>query len=140
MNAQENVRVPTEQVVRGWLAAYEADLPLFRQFPLRLVNGKSISGIHVVCTLCGDRLSGKRVRGRVIQSLPHVVTVTANGMCECCDRLTHIDCRFRALRHATVVEWLRTNGQWQAREIQPTSLSERVWGLLRRAGDAMRAW
>ena len=75
---------------------------------------------------CGNRISGDRVHGRLIQSLPHVLTVSANGCCEECDRLTHIGCRFRANANGAVVEWLASNGCWQARELRQPTLGEKI--------------
>ena len=83
-------------------------------------------GVHVVCMQCGNRISGDRVHGRLIQSLPHVLTVSANGCCEECDRLTHIDCRFRA----------NANGGWQARELRQPTLGEKI----ARGARRLAAW
>ena len=107
--------------------AFETDAPLYTQFPVTLANGRAIPGVQVVCSKCDERLTGDRLRGRVIQSLAHVVTVSANGYCVCCHRLTHVDFRFRATPQATIVEWLANNGRWQAREMpQPTGLARVV--------------
>jgi hypothetical protein len=118
--------------IAGWLSTYKRDAPLYSQFPVTLKNGKSVPGVHVVCNTCRGRISGDRVRGRVIQSLPHVVTVSANGYCEQCDRMTHIDCRFRANADETVVEWLASNGYWQAKEMRQPTLGEKITQRVRR--------
>lgn len=136
MSTQNNELVVSDAKVQSWVDAYATDEPLYKQFPLNLVNGKTVPGVRVICTTCEDRLTGDRLRGRVVQSLPHVVTVTANGYCHVCDRLTHVDCRFRANPGVTIVEWLRTNGTWQAREIRPSTLFERATGLVRRMRNA----
>lgn len=103
---------------RAWITDFHRERPLYVQFPLRLANGMSVPGIHVTCSSCNGRISGDRVHGRVVPSLPHVVTVSANGFCEQCNRLTHVDCRFRVHGGETVIEWLATNGRWQARELR----------------------
>jgi hypothetical protein len=61
-----------------------------------------------------------------------VVTVRANAMCTRCDRLTHIDARIRADGEIAVVEWLGTNGRWQARPMRPPSLRVRLGRAFRR--------
>jgi hypothetical protein len=118
--------------VRDWIAAFERDPPLYSQFPLTLQNERSIPGLHVVCSTCQCTISGDRVRGRAMQSLPHVVTVIANAMCTRCDRITHINVRFRADGEIAVVEWLGRNGRWQARPMQPRSLRVRLGDAFRR--------
>jgi len=118
--------------VRDWIVAFERDPPLFTQFPVTLKNGRSIPGVHVVCSSCRCTISGDRVHGRAIQSLPHVISVRANSMCTRCDRMTHIDFRFRADREIAVVEWLASNGRWQARPILPRSLPVRLGDAFRR--------
>ena len=121
-----------ESKVREWIADFETDSPLYIHFPLLLVNGKSVPGVHVVCSKCGGRISGDRIHGRVMQSLAHVVTVAANGICQPCNRMTHIDCRFRANPNETVVEWLSSSGRWQSREVRPPSLGEKIASAARR--------
>jgi hypothetical protein len=116
----------TEGKTLGWITAFKNEPPLHAQFPVKLVNGKSVPAVLVVCSKCGGSISGDRVHGRVSQSLPHVVTVSANGYCEPCNRMTHVDCRFRATGDETVVEWLSSNGYWQATELRQPSLIERV--------------
>lgn len=111
---------------RAWVTAFESEQPLYLQFPVRLMNGKSVPGIHVTCSCCNGRISGDRIRGRVVQSLAHVVTVCANGYCTECNRMTHIDCRFRVREHETVIEWLAANGQWQARELRQRTAVETI--------------
>ena len=112
--------------VRGWIAAFDTEPPLHTLFPVELLNGKTVPGIHVVCSQCKGHISGDRVHGRVIQSLANVVTVAANGYCEQCDRMTHIDCRFRGTADETVVEWLSSNGCWYAKELRRPTLTEKV--------------
>jgi hypothetical protein len=121
-----------EREVRDWIAAFERDPPLFAQFPLTLRNGRSIPGVHVVCSTCRCTISGDRVHGRVTQFLPHVISVSANAMCTRCDRLTHLDFRFRADRELAVVEWLAGNGRWQARPMRPRTLRVRLGDAFRR--------
>jgi len=53
-------------------------------------------------------------------------------MCTRCDRITHIDCRFRAAGKIAIVEWLGSNGRWQARLMQPRSIRVRVVDAFRR--------
>lgn len=118
--------------VRNWVDAFERDPPLFTQFPVALNNGRAIPGLHVACSACRCRISGGRVHGRVSQFLPHVVSVTANAKCDVCDKITHIDCRFRTDHNITVIEWLGCNGRWQARLMQPESLGGRVVDKFRR--------
>lgn len=117
---------------RAWSAAFEADLPLYQQFPIALKNGKKVPGVRVVCGTCDQHITGDRLRGRVMRLIPHVVTVAANGYCVCCERLTHVDFRIRASADTTVVEWLARNGQWQAREIYQLTIFERVTAIVRR--------
>src|SRR5437773_2635449 len=116
-------RAVREGNVAAWLTAYKEDAPLHGQFPITLRNGKSVHGVHVICNKCCNHISGDRVRGRVIRSLPHVVTIEANGLCEPCDRLTHINCRLRANGNETLIEWLGSNGLWHAREYRQPSLA-----------------
>lgn len=125
-----------EVKARAWLTDFHRDQPLYVQFPLRLANGKSVPGVHVACSFCNDRISGDRVHGRVIQSLPHVVTVAANGFCEHCSRMTHIDCRFRVHGGETLIEWLMTNGRWQARELRQLTPMDKIRQTARR----LMAW
>lgn len=131
MTDLEKCRPAPEREVRAWLAAFERDPPLYTLFPLTLKNGKSIPGAHVVCSACNCRISGDRVRGRVTQPLPHVNAVTANAMCTRCNRVTHVDFRFRAGEATTVLEWL-AHGRWQARPMQPPSIRVRVADAFRR--------
>jgi hypothetical protein len=122
----------SEARTRGWITAFANEPPLHTQFPIKLINGKSVPGVHVVCSCCNGQISGDRIHGRVIQSLQHVVTVSANGYCQACDRMTHIDCRFRARKDETLIEWLATNGHWQARELrQPTVVEKLIRGARR---------
>lgn len=132
----DNFSSASERAARDWVAAFERDRPLYEQFPLTLANGRSIPGLHVVCSECACRISGDRVRGRVVQSLPHVITVAANGMCTRCDRITHIDCRFRSDEQTAVLEWL-AHGQWQARSMQPGSFRVRIIDVFRRLLDRL---
>ena len=127
-----DARAVREGDVAAWLTSYKTDAPLHSQMPITLQNGKAVPGVHVVCSSCGNRISGDRVRGHVIQSLPHVVTIAANGFCGPCDRLTHIDCRFRATADETVVEWLASNRCWQAKEMRQPTLGEKITEYLRR--------
>ena len=121
---------------RGWLAEFESDPPLHKIFPVTLINGTSVPGIHIVCSNCSGSISGDRIRGRVIKSLPHVLTVSANGYCEKCDRLTHVDCRFRSSADGTLIEWLAANGCWQARELRQPTLAEKI----ARGARRLAAW
>lgn len=125
-------RAVREVHVAAWLTAYKGDAPLHSQFPITLRNGKSVPGVHVICNNCGNHLSGDRVRGRAIRSLPHVVTIEANGLCEQCDRLTHINCRFRADGDEILIEWLGSNGRWHAREYRQPKLVEKIAEQVRR--------
>ena len=111
---------------RGWIAAFASEPPLYTLFPVKLANGKSVPGVHVVCSGCNGRISGDRIHGRVIQSLPDVVMVSASGFCEPCNRMTHIDCRFRVQKDKTVVEWLASNGHWQTRELRKPTVVEKI--------------
>jgi hypothetical protein len=105
---------------------------LHSQLPITLKNGESVPGVYVICNGCGNHISGDRVHGRVIRSLPHVVTIEANGLCEPCDRLTHIHCRFRASGDRTLIEWLGSNGRWHAREHRQPTLVEKITEQMRR--------
>jgi hypothetical protein len=118
--------------IAAYLAAYKVDAPLHRQLPVSLKNGKSVPGVQVICSTCGSSISGDRLRGRVLPSLAHVVTIDANGFCELCDRLTHVDFRVRANGDETLIEWLGGNGRWQAREYRQSTLSEKIVKHLRR--------
>jgi len=131
MTASKTVQVP-ERKMREWIAAFRSDPALHTLFPVTLMNGKLLPGMHVVCSNCGNSISGDRVHGRTVQSLPHVLTVSASGYCAECDRLTHIDCRIRANASDTIVEWLGTNGNWQARELRQPTFAEKVRRWLRR--------
>jgi len=128
-NEEPAVRVGN---IAAWLSAFKRDAPLHSQMPIKLQNGKSVPGLNVICNNCGHSLSGDRVRGRVIRSLPHVVTIEANGLCEPCDRLTHVNCRIRATEDETLIEWLGGNGLWQAREYRQPTLAEKIARLVRR--------
>jgi hypothetical protein len=112
--------------IAAWLSAYKQERPLHSQFPITLKNGKSVPGLLVVCNNCGDHITGDRVRGRIIYLLPHVVTIEANGFCEPCERITHIDCRFRTNGDETLIEWRSSNGLWQAREYRQPTLTEKI--------------
>lgn len=127
---------PSDAKTRAWITEFQCEQPLHAQLPLRLANGRSVPGVHVVCSCCNGHISGDRIHGRVIQSLPHVVTVSANGYCQACNRMTHIDCRFRAKADETVVEWLSSNGRWCARELRRPTLIEK--GI--REARSLLAW
>ena len=116
----------SEAKTLGWITAFASEPPLHTQFPVKFVNGKSVPGVHVVCSCCNGQISGDRVRGRVTQSLPNVITVSANGYCEQCNRMTHIDCRFRAQKDETLIEWLASNGHWHARELRQPTVVEKI--------------
>lgn len=118
--------VMSDAKARAWISEFQNEPPLHTLFPLTLSNGKTVPSIHVVCSCCDGRLSGDRIHGRVVQSLAHVVTVAANGYCEQCERMTHIDCRFRTIRDETVVEWLASNGRWQARQLRQPTVVEKI--------------
>ena len=109
-----------------WVEAFASEPSLHTQFPVRLMNGESVPGVHVVCSTCKSRVSGDRVRGRVIQSLPNVITISANGYCDACKRITHIDCRFRTEGQQSIIEWLSSNGYWQTREMRKPTLREKM--------------
>ena len=113
-----------EATVQGWLADFENDPPLYAQFPVQLSNGTKVPGIHVVCPGCKACLSGDRVRGRLVRSLSTVVTVTANGKCVQCGRITNVVARFRSQGKQTVIEWLGTDGRWRARDLRPSFLTK----------------
>lgn len=121
---------------RGWIGAFASEPPLHTAFPVTLANGKSVPNIHVVCSCCSGHISGDRVHGRVIQSLPHVITISANGYCEQCNRMTHIDCRFRTTSDETVIEWLADNGHWQARKMEQPTLARKI----ERGARRLMAW
>ena len=91
-------RTVSEANARSWITAFKNEPPLHSRFPLTLSNGKQVPGIHVVCASCDNRLTGDRIHGRVVQSLPYVLTVSANGYCPQCDRMTHVYFRFRLER------------------------------------------
>ena len=120
----------------GWITAFESEPPLHTLLPVILKNGKTVPGVHIVCTQCRNRISGDRVHGRLTQSLPHVLTISANGYCEQCQRLTHVDCRFRSNANGTVVEWLASNGCWQARELRRPTMGEKI----ARGARRLAAW
>ena len=129
---QAQDRVVSEAKVLGWIKSFESDPELHTQFPVTLKNGKTVPAIGVRCTKCGNLIDNETVHGRVVQSLPHVVTVEANALCVACDRLTHIDCRFRVNGDDAVVEWLGSNGQWMAKDYRAPTLGEKITGDLRR--------
>jgi hypothetical protein len=94
----------------GLMTDVENEPPLHWLFPLTLSNGKTVPAIHIVCSKCNAQISGDRIQGRVITSLPHVITVSANGHCDVCQRMTHFDCRFWTEGQKNVIEWLGSNG------------------------------
>lgn len=126
----------SEAKTRGLMKDFESEPPLHSLFPLTLSNGKTVPAIHIVCSKCDAQISGDRIHGRVIQSLPHVITISANGLCDVCQRMTHIDCRFRSDPNGTAVEWLAANGYWQARELRQPTLGEKV----ARGARRLAAW
>lgn len=134
--ARPAVTVP-EHRVRGWLTAFETDAPLASHFPRTLSNGDIVPGLHVVCTCCGQRITPDAVRGQVLQSLPHVLTVEGNGLCEVCDRLTHIDCRFRSNHNGTVIEWCDESGRWLRKPCQRPTLRSRIERVCRKIAGAL---
>lgn len=107
---------PPEATVRKWIDSFRADPPLHTLFPVKLQNGKSVPAVHIVCSTCRDSLSGDRIHGRVVQSLPNVITVDANGYCQRCNRLTNVRCRFRTEGQDAVVEWPGSDGRWRRME------------------------
>ena len=113
-----------EGTVQGWLADFENDPPLYAQFPVQLSNGTKVPGIQVVCPGCKACLSGDRVHGRLVHSLSTVVTVTANGKCVQCGRITNVVARFRSEGKQTLIEWLGTDGRWRARDLRPSFLTK----------------
>lgn len=131
MTTRAQPYVVPEAQARQWVAAFERDPLLTTQFPLQLVNGSTVPGIHLGCSGCGDRIANDRIHGLVTRPLPHVVTVAANEYCEACDRMTHIDCRFRVQAGKAVVEWLDGNG-WQAKVMRLPTLLERIIHAARR--------
>ena len=62
----------SEAKTLGWITAFENEPPLHSLFPMTLSNGKTVPGVHVVCSKCNAQISGDRIHGRVVQSLPHV--------------------------------------------------------------------
>jgi hypothetical protein len=120
----------------GLMTAFKNEPPLHTAFPVTLSNGKMVPSIHVVCSKCDAQISGDRIHGRVVQSLPHVLTISANGYCDECDRLTHIQCRFRTNDRETLVEWLGSNGYWQARKLRQPTLVEKI----ARGARRLAAW
>lgn len=126
----------SEAKTLAWTAEFKNEPPLHTLLPMKLANGESVPSVHVVCMRCGNRISGDRVHGRLIQHLPHVLTVSATGYCQQCEHLTHVDCRFRFNQMGTVVEWLAANGHWQARELRQPTLAEKV----ARGARRLAAW
>lgn len=119
-----------------WITEFKNDPPLHTLFPVTLSNGNQVPGIHIVCASCNNRISGDRIHGRVVQSLVHVLTVAANGYCEGCNRVTHVDFRFRANTNDTIIEWLATNGYWQSRELRQPTIAEKI----ARGARRLAAW
>jgi len=126
----------SEAKALGLMTDFDNEPPLHSLFPLTLSNGKTVPGVHIVCSKCNAQISGDRIHGRVIQSLRNVVTVSANGHCEQCGRLTHIQCRFRTNDRETLVEWLGGNGYWQVRELRQRTLGEKI----ARGAHQLAAW
>ena len=126
----------SEAKALDWMSAFKNEPPLHTLFPVMLINGKQVPGVHVVCRSCGNRISGDRIHGRVSKLLPHVLTVSANGYCEECDRLTHVDCRLRSDGRGTIVEWLATNGHWQTQDLRQPTMAEKITRGARR----LAAW
>ena len=126
----------SEAKTQAWMAAFENEPPLHTLFPVTLTNGKTVPGVQIVCRCCGNRISGDRIHGRVTDLLPHVLTVSANGYCKECNRMTHVDCRFRSNAHGTVIEWLAANGCWQARELRQLTFGEKI----ARGARRLAAW
>ncbi len=122
----EKARVVPEDKIAARFAAFERDVPLHDQLPITLNNGRSVPTVHITCDGCGGQISGDRVRGRVVRSLQHVVTIEANGLCEPCNRLTPIHCRFRASGDKTFIEWIGSDGLWHAREHRQPTLAEKI--------------
>jgi hypothetical protein len=121
-----------EALVRDWIAAYDRDPLLADQFPVALANGGTLPGVAVTCNRCRQPLPKDRVRGQVLQSLPHVIGVLANGYCERCDCLTHVACRFRSEPGETRMEWIGEDGRWRAEKVRRPGLLSRLARRVRR--------
>ena len=126
----------SEAKTLGLMKDFENEPPLHSLFPLTLSNGKKVPAIHIVCSKCNAQISGDRIHGRVIQSLPHVITISANAHCGACQRMTHIDCRFRTEGQQNVIEWLGSNGYWQARPLRQPTLGDKI----ARSARQLAAW
>ena len=122
--------VPSE--AEDWIKALRAEDPLYTSFPVTLPNGGLIKNFVGLCSGCKRTISGDRVRGRVMWSLPTVATVEANGYCNECKKVTHLHCRFRAHEKTYKVEWIGSDGNWYARVADPTPWWRRAalffWG------------
>lgn len=128
----EPVRPP--QVVRQ-IASFRRDPTLRGQFPLTLINGAVVKGLEAKCAQCHQPIDPEFVHGRVLDSLPTVKTLDVNAYCVPCERLIHIDVRFRAVDDTYQLEYPSGHGPWRTLRMVPDTAMRR----LQRAGMALLA-
>ena len=95
------------------IASFRRDPPLHTSFPVTLPNGAVVTGFNAQCGTCGETVDPAMVHGRLFLSLPTVQTIDANAYCVACQRLIHVDARFRAVDDTYQFEYPNEHGQWR---------------------------
>jgi len=122
------------QVTRQ-IASFRCDPPIHGRFPLTLINGAVVKGLEARCANCSQTIDPEYVHGRVLDSLPTVKTLDVNAYCVPCERLIHIDGRFRAVDDTYQFEYPNERGQWRILRNEPETPVRK----LQRAGKMLLA-
>lgn len=99
--------------VAAQVVAFKRDPPLHTLFPVTLGNGAVVTGFNADCGNCRQTVDPEWVHGRLFDSLPTVKTIDANAYCVACERLIHVDARFRAVDDTYQFEYPNEHGQWR---------------------------
>lgn len=126
------VDVPPPRIA-ALIAGYHRDPPLHENFPLRLQNGAEVPAVTVRCRDCGQPIDHNCVHGRVIDSLPMVMTLVATAFCKRCERLIVLDGRFRVFGDSFQFEHPDTHGHWRVTR-KPDTPAARVRRLITKIG------
>lgn len=101
------------------IASFRTDPPLHQSFPITLPNGAVVPGFEITCGHCGKPVDPDWVHGRIVEVLPTVKQMAANAYCAPCERLIHLDGRFRAVEQTFQFEYPDDNNRWHVLKHDP---------------------
>ena len=112
------------------IRAFESEEPLHLSFPLTLSNNAQVRAVTAICSCCKNPIDRDMVHGRLMHSLPTVITMEGNAYCARCQQMTHLYCRFRTIDQTYQVEWPDRDGDWYSQVAANPSIYARVLAWL----------